>query len=57
MQGGEGVVSLGSCDVMEQVDQFLADQIFTKERKVLYGVEDGEIGEDGSVKRMGGKGG
>ena len=51
------MVSLGGCDVMEQVDQFLADQIFTKERKVLYGVEDGEIGEDGSVKRMGSKGG
>ena len=51
------MVSLGCCDIMKETDQFLTDQIFLEKRKVLYGVEDGGIGEDGSVERMGGKGG
>ena len=57
MQGGEGMVSLCCGDVMKQADQFLTDQVFMKERKVLYSVEDGGIGEDGGVERMGSKGG
>ena len=50
------MVSLCCGDVMKQADQFLTDQVFMKERKVLYGVEDGGIGEDGGVERMGSKG-
>ena len=57
MWGGEGVVSLGCCDVMKEMDQFLTDQVFLEKREVLYGVEDGGIGEDGGVERMGSKGG
>ena len=51
------MVSLGSCDIMKEADQFLADQIFLEQREVLYGAEDGGTGEDGGIKRMGGKGG
>ena len=51
------MISLGSSDIMKETDQFLTDQILLKEREVLYGVEDGGIGEDGSVERMGGEGG
>ena len=57
MWSGEGVVSLCCHNVMKETDQFLADQILLEKREVLYGVEDGGIGEDGGVKRMGGKGG
>ena len=57
MRGGEGVVPLGSCDIMKETDQFLTDQILLEQREVLYGVEDGGIGEDGGIERMGGKGG
>ena len=53
----EGVIALGSSDIMKETDQFLTDQVFLKEREVLYGMEDGGIGEDGGVERMGGKGG
>ena len=48
------MVSLGRGDVMEEADQFLTDQILREEREVLYGVEDGGIGEDGGIERMGG---
>ena len=48
------MVSLGRGDVMEEADQFLTDQILLEEREVLYGVEDGGIGEDGGIERMGG---
>ena len=51
------MVLLGGGDIMKETDQFLTDQVFLKEREVLYGMEDGGIGEDGSVERMGGKGG
>ena len=54
---GEGVIPLGRSDIMKETDQFLTDQVFLKEREVLYGMEDGGIGEDGGVERMGGKGG
>ena len=57
MRGGERVVSLRGCDIMEQTNQFLTDQIFLEQREILYGAEDDRIGEDGGVKRMGGKGG
>ena len=53
----EGVIALGSSDIMKETDQFLTDQILLEQREVLYGVEDGGIGEDGGVERMGGKGG
>ena len=55
--GGKGMVPLGSSDIMKETDQFLTDQVFLKERKVLYGMEDGGIGEDGGIERMGSKGG
>ena len=42
---------------MKETDQLLTDQIFLEQREILYSVEDGGIGEDGGVKRMGGKGG
>ena len=48
---------MGCCDVMKEMDQFLTDQVFLEKREVLYGVEDGGIGEDGGVERMGSKGG
>ena len=48
---------MGSCDIMKEMDQFLTDQILLEQREALYGVEDGGIGEDGGVERMGGKGG
>ena len=51
------MVSLCSRDIMKEADQLLADQIFLEQREILYGVEDGGIGEDGGVKRMGGEGG
>ena len=57
MWGGESVVSLGSSDIMEQANQFLADQVFLEQGKILDGAEDDGIGEDGGVERMGGKGG
>ena len=57
MRGGERMVSLSSRNVMEQTNQFLTDQIFLEQREILYGAEDDGIGEDGGVKRMGGKGG
>ena len=57
MRGGEGMVPLRRCNIMEQTNQFLTDQIFLEQREILYGVEDDGVGEDGSIKRMGGKGG
>ena len=51
------MVSLCCRNIMEETDQLLADQILLEQREIFYGVEDGGIGEDGSVKRMGGKGG
>ena len=57
MRGGKGMVSLGSCDIMKETDQLLTDQILLEQREVLYGVEDGGIGEDGGIERMGSKGG
>ena len=50
------MVLLCGCDIMKEVDQLLADQIFLEQREILYGVEDGGIGEDGGIKRMGGEG-
>ena len=50
MRGGERVISLGGGNVMEQANQFLADQVFLEQRKILYGAEDDGIGEDGGVK-------
>ena len=57
MWGGEGMVSLRCCNIMEQTNQFLTDQIFLEQREIFYGAEDDGVGEDGGVKRMGGKGG
>ena len=57
MWGGEGMVSLCSHDIMKEADQLLTNQIFLEQREILYGAEDDGIGEDGGVKRMGGKGG
>ena len=57
MRGGERVVSLSGSNVMEQANQFLTDQILLEQREILYGAEDDGVGEDGGVKRMGGKGG
>ena len=51
------MVLLGGGDIMKETDQFLTDQVFLKEREVLYGVEDGGIGENGGIERMSGKGG
>ena len=51
------MVSLCRSNIMEKTDQLLADQVFLEQGKILYGVEDGGIGENGGVKRMGGKGG
>ena len=51
------MVSLSGCNIMEQTNQFLTDQIFLEQREVFYGAEDDGVGKDGSVKRMGGKGG
>ena len=57
MRGGKGVVPLCGCDIMEKTHQLLADQILLKQRKIFDGAEDDGVGEDGGVKRMGGKGG
>ena len=57
MRGGEGVVSLCRCNIMKKTDQLLTNQIFLEQREIFYGMEDGGIGEDGGVKRMGSKGG
>ena len=51
------MVSLCCRNIMEETDQLLADQILLEQREIFYGVEDGGIGEDGGIKRMGGKGG
>ena len=51
------MVSLSGSDIMEQANQFLADQVFLEQRKIFDGAEDDGIGEDGGVERMGGKGG
>ena len=51
------MIPLGSSDIMKETDQFLTDQILLEEREVLYSVEDGGIGEDGGIERMGGRGG
>ena len=51
------MVPLCGCDIMKETDQLLTDQVFLEQGEVLYGVEDGRTGEDGGVKRMGGKGG
>ena len=45
------------CDIMEETDQLLTNQILLEQREIFYGMEDGGIGEDGGIKRMGGKGG
>ena len=45
------------CDIMKKANQLLTDQIFLEQREIFYGVEDGGIGEDGGIERMGGKGG
>ena len=42
---------------MEKTHQLLADQILLEQGKVFNGAEDDGVGEDGGVKRMGGKGG
>ena len=42
---------------MKKTDQLLTNQIFLEQREIFYGMEDGGIGEDGGVKRMGSKGG
>ena len=47
---------LSGQDIMKQANQFLANQVLMKERKVLDGVEDDRIGEDGGIERMGSKG-
>ena len=57
MWGGEGVVSLCSSHIMEEADELLTNQIFLEQREILYGVEDGGIGEDGGIERMGSKDG
>ena len=51
------MVPLSGSDVMEQANQFLADQVFLEQGKILDGAENDGIGEDGGVERMGGKGG
>ena len=57
MWGGEGMVPLCRHNIMKETDQLLTDQILLEQREIFYGVEDGGTGEDGGVKRMGGKGG
>ena len=51
------MISLSGSDIMEQANQFLTDQVFLEQRKILDGAEDDGVGEDGGVERMGGKGG
>jgi hypothetical protein len=51
------MISLGCGHVMEEMYQFLADEVLMVERKVLDGTKDDRIGKDGSVERMGGVGG
>ena len=48
---------MSGSDIMEQTNQFLANQIFLEQRKIFDGAEDDGVGEDGGVERMGGKGG
>ena len=57
LRGREGMVPLRCCNIMEQTNQFLTDQIFLEQREILYGAKDDGTGKDGGVKRMGGKGG
>ena len=51
------MVTLGGRDIVEKANQLLANQVLMEERKVLNSAEDNGIGEDGSIKRMGGKSG
>ena len=51
------MVSLCSSHIMEETDELLTNQVFLEQREIFYGVEDGGIGEDGGIERMGGKGG
>ena len=46
------MVLLHGGDQMEQVNEFLANQIFVIEREVLYGAEGNGICEDACVKQM-----
>ena len=57
MWGRKGMIALGGRDVVKKANQLLANQVFMKKRKVLNGMEDDGIGEDGSVEGMGSKGG
>ena len=42
---------------MKEANQLLANQIFMEKGKILNGVKDGGVGEDGSIERMDGKDG
>ena len=50
------MVMLGGRDVVEKMNQLLANQVLMEERKAFNGAEDNRIGKDGGVKRMGSKG-
>ena len=44
------MVALGSRDIVEKLNQLLADQVLMEKRKVLNGMEDNGIGEDSGIK-------
>ena len=44
------MISLGGRDIVKEANQLLANQVLMEKREVLDGVEDGWIGENGSVK-------
>ena len=44
------MVALGSRDIVEKLNQLLADQVLMEKRKVLNGMEDNGIGKDSGIK-------
>ena len=44
------MVTLSGGDIMKKASQLLADQVLMEKWKVLDGMEDVRIGEDGGVK-------
>jgi hypothetical protein len=53
MRGGKMMVALSGRNIMEQVYQFLTDNIFMIDGKFFNSMKDDRVCEDGGVKRMG----
>ena len=44
------MVALGGRDILQKMNQLLANQVLMEERQVLDGMEDDGIGENGSIE-------